>query len=91
MDSVEPLNVQSAPETNKMLCVFLSFSKIGVDTLDNIHSVLTAYRGDDEVYIKNTDTGAVSKINTKVNACEMLKGELFGVNGVSDVGIFNKK
>ena len=91
VDSVEPLNVQSAPETNKMLCVFLSFSKIGVDTLDNIHSVLTAYRGDDEVYIKNTDTGAVSKINTKVNACEMLKGELFGVNGVSDVGIFNKK
>lgn len=91
VDSVEPLIAATTVKTNKMLCIFLSFANIQPQTFDDIHGVLTAYRGDDEVYIKNTDTGAVSKINTKVNACEMLKGELFGVSGVSDVGIFNKK
>ncbi|MBR2970986.1 MAG: DNA polymerase III subunit alpha [Clostridia bacterium] len=92
VDSVEPWNQTAAPvETNKMLCIFVSFSGIGASTLDEIHGVLTAYKGGDEVYIKDTDSGTVSRINTRVNACEMLKGELFGIEGVSDVGIYNKK
>ncbi|MCH5163944.1 MAG: DNA polymerase III subunit alpha [Clostridiales bacterium] len=90
VDNVELWNAATKPETGKMLCVFMSFKEISALTLDNVHNVLTAYPGEDEVYIKNTDDNKVSKINTRVNACEMLKGELFGVDGVQDVGIYNK-
>lgn len=93
VDNVSSWNAggtQAQTETNKMLCIFTSFSAISEKTLDDIHEILLAYRGDDKVYIKDLDTNALSKINTTVNACEMLKGELFGVEGVQDVGIYKK-
>ncbi len=92
-DTVEPWEIEKKQEqvkTNKMLCLYMSFEAIEQKTFDDILDVLTAYPGDDEVYIKNTDDDKVSRIGTKVNACEMLKGELFGVSGVNNVEIFGK-
>ncbi len=90
VDSVELWNSAKKPQSTGMLCIFCSFSSIEPNTFDNILNVLLAYPGSDEVYIKNTDDGSKSKINTTVNACEMLKAELFGVEGVGDVGLYRK-
>ncbi len=94
-DTVEPWVLPKKQEepkkSGKMLCLYMSFREIEEKVLDEIYDVLIAYPGEDEVYIKNTDNDKVSRIGTKVNACEMLKGELFGVGGVSNVEIYSKK
>ncbi len=89
VDSVEKWN-EEKPEAVKMLCVFMRFGTVKGIAFDNIFGILNAYPGDDEVYIKNLDNGEVSKINTTVSACEMLRGELFGVEGVADAKIYDK-
>ena len=68
----------------------MRFGTVKGIAFDNIFGILNAYPGDDEVYIKNLDNGEVSKINTTVSACEMLRGELFGVEGVADAKIYDK-
>lgn len=89
VDAMQPWGYVES-EKIKMLCVYMNFSQIEPTTLDKVGEVLSAYPGKDEVYIKDLDDGSVSKIKTTVNACEMVRAELYGVDGVKDVGIYDK-
>jgi len=72
---------------NKKICFYFSFIKTDESIVDMLQNILLAYPGDDESYVKDTDTDTLYPlgINTSVNP--IMYNELCGLLGEANIKV----
>ncbi len=73
--------------STKKICFYVSFSKIEEEVIDKIMNILLAYPGEEDAYIKDTDTGQLCSMGISTSINQLMYNELCGLLGEENIKI----